>query len=226
MQTTINISLDVPKSYQLDTLKQELTEYAKKLVAKAKPKAKAEKQHYAFEALRGFAQTDATDEELLDEYLEDKYGIQLMKVFLDTNIFIEFVSLRKQETLICSIFETIKKANLTAAVSVGGMYTIAYLLTRIFKKKDIHQPELNEKVRLGLNGLIDLAEVIDCSQDTIQEAINDERFTDIEDSFQYHCAEQHDCDVLLTINIKDYKNVLGGRPEVLTPEEFVEKFLK
>ena len=61
-----------------------------------------------------------------------------MKVFLDTNIFIEFVSHRKQETLICSIFETIKKTNLTAAVSVGGMYTIAYLLTRIFKKKDIH----------------------------------------------------------------------------------------
>lgn len=77
MQTTINISLDVPQSYQLDTLKQELTEYAKKLVAKAKPKAKAkaEKQHYAFETLRGFAETDASDEELLDEYLEEKYGI-------------------------------------------------------------------------------------------------------------------------------------------------------
>ena len=44
MQTTINISLDVPQSYQLDTLKQELTEYAKKLVAKAKPKAKAENE--------------------------------------------------------------------------------------------------------------------------------------------------------------------------------------
>lgn len=45
MQTTINISLDVPQTYQLDALKQELTEYAKKLVAKAKPKAKIEK-HY------------------------------------------------------------------------------------------------------------------------------------------------------------------------------------
>ena len=49
-----------------------------------------------------------------------------MKVFLDTNIFIEFVSLRKQETLICSIFETIKKANLTAAVSVGGILLRIY----------------------------------------------------------------------------------------------------
>lgn len=74
--------------------------------------------------------------------------------------------------------------------------------------------------------MIDLAEVIDCSQNTILEAINDERFTDIEDSFQYHCALQNDSDVLLTINIKDYKNVLGQRPEVLTPEEFVEKYLE
>lgn len=71
-----------------------------------------------------------------------------------------------------------------------------------------------------------MAEVIDCSQNTILEAINDERFTDIEDSCQYHCALQNDCDVLLTINIKDYKNVLGQRPEVLTPEEFVEKYLE
>lgn len=149
-----------------------------------------------------------------------------MKVFLDTNIFMEFVAHRKQETLTFTIFEAIKKGKFTAAVSVGGMYTIAYLLTRVFKKKNIHQPELNEKVRFGLNGLIDLAEVIDCSQNTILEAINDERFTDIEDSFQYHCALQNDCDVLLTINIKDYKNVLGQRPEVLTPEEFVEKYFE
>ena len=51
MQTTINISLDVPQSYQLDTLKQELTEYAKKLVAKAKPKAKVARRQYAHDAL-------------------------------------------------------------------------------------------------------------------------------------------------------------------------------
>ena len=74
MQATINISLDVPQTYHLDTLKQELTEYAKKLVAKAKPKAKVNK-HYAFESLRGFAKTDLTDEELLEGYFNDKYGI-------------------------------------------------------------------------------------------------------------------------------------------------------
>ena len=48
MQTTINISLEV---------------------------AKAERKQYAFEALRGFAQTDKSDKELLDEYLKEKYQI-------------------------------------------------------------------------------------------------------------------------------------------------------
>ena len=79
MQTTINISLDVPQSYQLDTLKQELTEYAKKLVAKAKPKAKIVRKQYAHDALCGIMKTDMkTDKsgkELIEEYLEEKYQI-------------------------------------------------------------------------------------------------------------------------------------------------------
>ncbi len=74
MQAIINISLDVPPTYHLETLRQELTEYAKKLVAKAKPQTKTKKQ-YAFESLRGFAKTDLSDEELLEGYFKDKYGI-------------------------------------------------------------------------------------------------------------------------------------------------------
>lgn len=75
MQTTINISLDVPQSYQLDTLKQELTEYAKKLVAKAKPKAKVARRQYAHDALCGIMRTDKSDKELIEEYLKEKFQI-------------------------------------------------------------------------------------------------------------------------------------------------------
>ena len=79
MQTTINISLDVPQTYQLETLKQELTEYAKKLVAKAKPKAKIARKQYAHDALFGIMKTDMktdkSDKELIEEYLEEKYQI-------------------------------------------------------------------------------------------------------------------------------------------------------
>ncbi len=149
-----------------------------------------------------------------------------MKVFLDTNIFMEFVAQRQQEALVLLIFQAISKKKISAFVSVGGMYNIAYLLGQIFKHRGIHQPELNEEVRRGLNGQLELARTIDCSQETIKEAINDERFTDIEDSFQYHCATQHGCDVLITINIKDYKNVLGGKMKVMTPQEFIDTYLQ
>jgi len=153
-------------------------------------------------------------------------GFRLMKVFLDTNIFMEFVAHRQQEALVFSIFKAISDKKLTAFVSVGGMYNIAYLLGQIFKRNGIHQPKLNEEVRRGLNGQLELANAVDCSQDTIKEAINDERFTDIEDSFQYHCAVQYDCNVLITINIKDYKNVLDGKTKVMTPQEFIDTYLQ
>lgn len=72
MQATINLSLDVPKTYGREALKKQLTEYAKALVAKAKPETKVRK-HYAHDALCGLAMTKSSDEDLLDGYLKDKY---------------------------------------------------------------------------------------------------------------------------------------------------------
>lgn len=74
MQATINLSLDVPQTYGLETLKKQLTEYAKELVAKTKPVPKVRK-HYAHDVLCGLAMTKSSDEELLDGYLKDKYNV-------------------------------------------------------------------------------------------------------------------------------------------------------
>ena len=48
---------------------------------------------------------------------------------------------------------------------------------------------------------------------------------DTEDSFQYQCALQNKCDALITINLKDYSNADTAKMEILSPTEFVEKFL-
>lgn len=148
-----------------------------------------------------------------------------MKVFLDTNVFMEYFSCRKQYKLVRDIFDFIEDGKIEAVVSVGGMYTTAYLLTRLFKEQGVHRPEQTEKLRFGLNGLLRLATIVDCNQEAIEKAINDDRFVDIEDSFQYQCALQNDCDVLLTINIKDFKNVLEGKMPILTPEEFIARYI-
>lgn len=75
MQTTINVSLEVPNGYSLDTLKKQLTEYAKELVSKTKVASTAKGRHYAHDALCGLAASEKTDEELLDAYLGDKYEL-------------------------------------------------------------------------------------------------------------------------------------------------------
>ena len=122
-----------------------------------------------------------------------------MKVFLDTNIFIEYTTCRKQFRWVRHAFDAIEDEIISAVASVGGMYTNAYLVTLYFKEHGIHRPEQTERVRQTLLAFLQLAPTVDCSAETVQEAVNDERFTDIEDSFQYHCALQNDCDVLLTI---------------------------
>ena len=62
--TSINVSVRVPKSYSLDLIQQQLTAYAQQLVASAKPK-----RRYRHEALCGIFSSDATQEELVEEYL-------------------------------------------------------------------------------------------------------------------------------------------------------------
>ncbi len=47
---------------------------------------------------------------------------RLMKVFLDTNIFLEFAAHRQQEALVFLIFKAICEKKISAMVSVGGMY--------------------------------------------------------------------------------------------------------
>ena len=61
--TTINVPVLVPKSYSLALLQQQL-------VASAKPK-----RRYRHEALCGIFNSDATQEELLEEYLQEKYNV-------------------------------------------------------------------------------------------------------------------------------------------------------
>ena len=75
MMTTINVSLNVPPAYKLDVLTRQLTEYGERLVAgNAKPTKKA--KHYRHESLRGLMKgIDASPEELINEYLEEKYHV-------------------------------------------------------------------------------------------------------------------------------------------------------
>lgn len=121
------------------------------------------------------------------------------------------------------IFDAIEDGEVEAVMSVGGLYTITYLLTTGLKRQGIHRPEQTEKLRSILNDVMDLVSTAELSSESISQAINDARFSDIEDSYQYHCAMEHQCDALVTINIKDYP--ASADFPVLAPQAFVERYL-
>lgn len=71
---TINVSVNVPKSYRIDLLQRQLTAYAQQLISSAKSPARS-KRRYRHEALCGMFASDASEDELIEDYLQEKYQL-------------------------------------------------------------------------------------------------------------------------------------------------------
>ena len=70
-----------------------------------------------------------------------------------------------------------------------------------------------------MNGVLDLVSVQDLDHDEISSAINNPQFDDLEYSLQHQCAVVHNCDVLITVNTRDFN---CDDIQVLSPESFLE----
>lgn len=148
-----------------------------------------------------------------------------MKVFLDTNIFLEYFLRRRQYEAVSDLLSAIEDGHLKAVMSAGCVYTLAYLIRMELKRQGIHRPEQTDRLRSTMDVVLSMATVVGVSHKRMVIGNSDMAFDDIEDSFQYQCALQAKCDVLITINLKDYRNADTSAIEILTPEEFVSKYL-
>ena len=148
-----------------------------------------------------------------------------MKVFLDTNIFLEYFEQRRKYKAVDRLLSAVEDGKLKAVVSAGCVYTLAYLIRMGLKRQGIHRPEQTVRLRDLLNIVLSMVTVAGVSHKNMVRGTNDLAFDDVEDSFQYQCALQNKCDALVTINLKDYRNADTAKMEILSPTEFVEKFL-
>ena len=74
MTTTINISLNVPESYEVEELTRQLIEYGERLIARRKLSVKPRRPSRDF--LKSFSlPKGAVSEQLIDEHLAEKYGV-------------------------------------------------------------------------------------------------------------------------------------------------------
>lgn len=148
-----------------------------------------------------------------------------MRLFLDTNIFPEFINRRAQYESVCHLIDVIVEGKYSSCISTGCIYTLSFLFERSLKAQGIHKPEQTARLRRYLTEVLHVAELVELSHYAAEQAINDEHFSDIEDSFQYQCALENGCDVLVTINVDDFKSADQSQIEILTPAAFVEKYL-
>lgn len=149
----------------------------------------------------------------------------MKKVFIDTNIFLEYLEQRREYIAVSKILSAVENREIEAVISVGSAYTLAYLVRMELKKRGIHRPEQTVQLRDVLKTILSLVKVVGTGHKNMLAALDDSAFDDMEDSFQYRCALQNKCDALVTINLRDFHGAEASKIEVLSPTEFANKYI-
>lgn len=148
-----------------------------------------------------------------------------MNILFDTNIIAEYFEHRAQYGFVRPILQAVRDGQHKGFITQGTVYTLTYLAERALKRSGIHEPELTERLRDFMLSIMQLFEPVGISKLEFIKAILNRDFKDLEDSMQLQTAISHNCDVLLTININDFKQSADKSVELLTPQEFVEQYM-
>jgi len=145
-----------------------------------------------------------------------------MKVFLDTNVILEFFIEREDVRTAAQLFKRLKDNKAELYMSVGSFYTMLFLIDKYLRKE------------LGLTGDIRIAilrslalkivkaiSVAGHDSESLLRGVENIQFNDIEDSCQHEAAVTKCCDCIITYNVKDYPHSLLP---VLSPGEFLQTF--
>lgn len=147
-----------------------------------------------------------------------------MKIFCDTNILLEVLLDREEADSIETILNYASKCNIELFISIGSLYTIVYTVDKHLRLKSIEKPVRLSIVRNLLHEILKQYIIAEGNNEILSEATDYIVMSDIEDAFQYKIAEHNQCDVLLTINIKDYQNT-DSYTKAMTPSEFLSTII-
>lgn len=134
-----------------------------------------------------------------------------MKLFLDSDVILDFLLDRKPfSDDIGQLFEQSLNSNLQLCVSPITMTNLNYIIGRLENKK---------QAQLKTKKILKLVKVETVSSSTITKAAAS-KFKDFEDAVQNYCAAEANHTIILTRNIKDYKESGLG---ILSPGEYVSQ---
>lgn len=137
-----------------------------------------------------------------------------MKLFLDTNVWIDFLAERRPHYYAAAVLLSLAdEGRCEIVVSSLTMVNAHYVCC-----ERCHKPysQWIQKV----NALSDIVSLCDVTPEAVR-AANLSSWTDYEDCVQYHAAKEYGCDMIVTRNAHDF--VLSDI-EVLSPEQALAKF--
>lgn len=135
----------------------------------------------------------------------------MMRIFVDTNIYLDWL-LRKQKNKGSDDFLKLCEQNkVVSYVSTLSLSTITYYLQKEFSHSESKEI---------LKSVLQFTKVINTTEGDIINSINS-KFEDIEDGYQFFSAIRESAEIIITRNIKDFKQ---SSIPVMTPEEFLKKY--
>jgi predicted nucleic acid-binding protein len=135
----------------------------------------------------------------------------MKKIFVDTNIVIDLLSRRApffDEAAV--LFSLADKKQIELTVSSLTIANTAYTLLRQMDSN--HAKSILRKLRLIVN-------VLPLDDKIVGLALNDETFADFGDGLQYFTAIENGQELIITRNLKDFKN---SKLPVMTAKQFIE----
>ena len=137
----------------------------------------------------------------------------IQKVFLDTNVILDFLLLRSPFTEEArELFYKKEDGEIDIYVSA-----LSFGIASYFIEKSKHNSSML------IAKLLRLVEVVDLTRDVVEQAVVS-NFQDFEDALQYCSAKKiAGIDFLITRNKKDFKH---SSIPVVTPVEFIDSFTK
>ncbi|HOT14325.1 MAG TPA: PIN domain-containing protein [Bacteroidales bacterium] len=135
----------------------------------------------------------------------------MKKVFVDTNIVIDLLSRREpffEEAAI--LFSLADKKQIELTVSSLTIANTSYALLR--QLDSINAKSILRKLRLIVN-------ILPLDDKIIGLALNDNTFSDFEDELQYFSAIENEQELIITRNLKDFKN---SKLPAMTAKQFIE----
>jgi len=148
-----------------------------------------------------------------------------MKIFLDTNVILEYFLDREDGKKASQLFALLQEQKHSLFMTEGSFYTMIFLVDKYLRKERGLQGEVRIQIlRELMSDILRVIRITGHNKSSLLRGISDIEYKDIEDSCQYQAAQRAGCELLLTFNDVDYPVAEGVVPCVMTPQEFLDSY--